>query len=71
MREIAKVLLIILEVVHSLVDLRKAKEFDDNVQEIKRDPIGYARRKFGRLSKSGDKVQNSDTDSSDKRLDRD
>lgn len=49
-----KVLLLILELVHSIINERKAQEFKNNVEKIKDDPVSYARAKFGRVRNDAD-----------------
>ncbi len=63
---ILKLFIIIIEAGHSLIDWRKQNEFEENVEKIKKDPVAYARNKFGRVrdnSKDDGKLQDSDTDS--------
>lgn len=49
-----KVLLLALELIHSIINERKAQEFKNNVEKIKEDPVSYARAKFGRMRNDAD-----------------
>ena len=46
---IIKFLMILLESLHFLVDWRRKEKFDENVANIKADPVAFAKSKYGRV----------------------
>lgn len=67
MNEAFKVIILIIEAIHSAIDWRRQNEFEKNITSINDDPVAYAKRKFG-MSKSADKdkLQDSEADADGK-----